>query len=250
MPSWNIHIAHAEAIMSDPRSAGFGIEDANAFLFGNYVPDIYVGFMVPDASFHIDYCVTHDAMVNAIPVPNADRFWDRNVARRRPASPAGASLAIGAWAHLVADRYYNGRFRAFCAEHEVPRGEALRKVKQGDFDLFGRSLSISATVDETPELVEAAGSFISYHIAPEDTHRTIEVANAIVRAGAANASGDEDFQLLSPAWLTGVFDECNERIATWLLAWRELEDAGCSCLSADIRAHAQLPLAAPDDFLA
>ena len=84
MPSWNIHTAHVERLLSQRTPDELGIEDVNAFLFGNYVPDIHLGFMVPDTTYRIDYCVTHIARPSMIPLPDADRFWDDCVARRRP----------------------------------------------------------------------------------------------------------------------------------------------------------------------
>ena len=247
MPSWNVHTAHAESILADSRFERFGIGDANAYLFGNYVPDIYVGFMVPGVSFHIDYCLTHDAAVEMIPVPFADRFWDRNVAHRRPKSPTGTSLVLGAWAHLVADRFYNGRFRAVRLEHAELDGDELRRRKQGDFDLFGRSLRISREVEVTPELLEAAQRFVPYHIAAEDVYRTIDVASAIVREGGAITAEDDEYRLLTPEWMAEVFDACNERIAIWLIAWQELEAEGHRCLAVDVRERLGLLPATPDD---
>ena len=70
----------------------FGIGDENAFLFGNYVPDIYVGYMVPDASCRVDYCLTHLACPNTIPLPQASWFWDIYVVRRPFPSAAAASV--------------------------------------------------------------------------------------------------------------------------------------------------------------
>ena len=143
MPSWNIHTAHVERLVSDCPAHDLGIEDVNAFLFGNYVPDIYVGFMVPDASMHIDYCMTHWANVGLIPIPDADKFWDMYIYKRRSKTPSGVSLALGAWAHLVADRFYNGTFLTFLETHDAPMGEELRIRKQGDFDVFGHTRQIS-----------------------------------------------------------------------------------------------------------
>ena len=42
MPSWNIHIAHAEGLLEDGGPFAGVVRDRNAFLFGNFVPDIYV----------------------------------------------------------------------------------------------------------------------------------------------------------------------------------------------------------------
>lgn len=47
MPSWNIHIAHAERLLKGGGSVARAVRDGNAFLFGNLIPDIYVGYMCP-----------------------------------------------------------------------------------------------------------------------------------------------------------------------------------------------------------
>lgn len=225
MPSWNIHTAHVERLLEGRVPEELGVADVNAFLFGNYVPDIYVGFMVPDASFHIDYCLTHMAEVNIIPVPDAERFWDDFIYHRRPKTDVGLSLVLGAWAHLVADQTYNRCFREFCETHEVPDGEARRKGKQGDFALFGHSLSISWCVESTPELVEAARRFLPYSILREDVEKSIVAANSIVRENA-QATADGEYLLLGADWMIETFNACNERLVSWLEAWQRLEQRG------------------------
>ena len=244
MPSWNIHTAHVENLLGARSPEALGIADVNAFLFGNYAPDIYVGFMVPDTTFHLDYCLTHHAGVHAIPVPDADDYWDSFVFRRRPSSPAGSSLTIGAWAHLLADRVYNGRFREFCKAHDVPRDDERRVGKQADFALFGNSLDISSTVKATPELLEAARDFCPYSVLPEDVARSINVADSIVwengrssaQRPAADTAGD-GYRLLSVEWMTASFAECNRFLVTWLEAWQRLEQQGRCASSADVRAE-------------
>ena len=247
MPSWNIHTAHVENLLAGRRAEDLGIHDKNAFLFGNYVPDIYVGFMVPKASFHIDYCITHFAAINIIPVPDADLFWDYYIARRWPTSSAGLSLALGAWAHLVADRFYNGWFRTFSVEHEVPKGEELRVRKQGDFHYYGNSLNISSSVSATPELLDAAWSFHPYRILAEDVERAVEVANAIVQKGDMPTTDQEGYTLLSAEWMASVFEACDERLFTWLSTWQSLAAEGRRYQAADVRAEASLPSAESDD---
>ncbi len=234
MPSWNIHTAHVERLLADCSPDTLGISDANAFLFGNYVPDVHVGFMVPDASYHIDYCITHFASPSVTPVPDADRFWDIYLGRRAIPDPSRLSLTLGAWAHLVADRFYNGWFRAFCKTHDVPTGEELRKCKQADFDTFGCSLAISSHVKVNSDLERAAQEFRPYSVLPRDVALSVEVANAIVdRSG--NPASEAEYLLLSDDWMHDVFAACDERLKTWLLTWRMLADWGESTLSADIR---------------
>lgn len=235
MPSWNIHTAHVEHLLAEHDARQLGISDANAFLFGNYVPDIYLGFMVPEATFRIDYCLTHMAVPNIIPVPNADQFWDDCVFKRRPESDAGVSLVLGAWAHLVADRMYNHRFREFCGSHEVPTGEELRIRKQADFAVFGRSLGITSRVQITPGLLDAAQKFRQYSVLPADVERTVAVADSIV-GGIRGRERCDEYQLLSQEWMTDTFAACNDFLASWLAAWVRLESDGKPASADDIRA--------------
>ena len=232
MPSWNIHTAHVERLLSEGAPLDFGIADVNAFLFGNYVPDIYVGFMVPDASYRIDYCVTHFARPNMTPLPNSDHFWDDYVVRRRADDPASVSLALGAWAHLLADRVYNGRVRLFCQTHDVPKGEELRVRKQADFDAFGRSLRMESRVQVTPELLDAACSFRQYEIKAEDVVRSVDVADAIVDRAGAESRGT--YQLLGEGWMNATFDLCGDLMAEWLRTWRRRASEGRAVRASDI----------------
>ena len=222
MPSWNIHTAHVEHLLGGRDPLELGIADTDAFLFGNYVPDIYVGFLVPDITYRLDYCLTHLARVNVIPLPDPDRFWDDFIYRRRSETPAGLSLALGVWAHLVADRFYNMRFRAFCQTHDVPEGETLRKAKQDDFDLFGHSLGISSHVQVTPELLEAAQNFKGYSILPGDVERAVAVADETVRVAAVEPDV-MSYQLLSAEWMEETFGMCDGYLASWLESWQRLE---------------------------
>ena len=69
MPSWNIHIAQAERLLARDGACARFVRDANAFLFGNLVPDIPVGYMVPGAP-HIAYRETH--FTEPVPIPKPD----------------------------------------------------------------------------------------------------------------------------------------------------------------------------------
>ena len=246
MPSWNIHTAHVEHLLSAHDAAELGISDTNTFLFGNYVPDIYLGFMVPGVSMHVDYCITHVAKISMIPVSNADFFWNQNIAYRMPKSPAGQSLTLGTWAHLMADRYFNGSFRTFWTEHDVELGDALRIGKQADFDLFGRNLGASTYVQATPELIQAAYDFNPYRILEQDVRLAVDMANTITREGGALPAHPDGYQLLSEEWLRDVFDACNDRLETWLLTWQRLMREGKRCHASDIREAAGMPPATPD----
>ncbi len=55
------------------------MRDGNAFLFGNLIPDIYVGYMVPGVVRPVPYRVTHFAKPEHIPKPRAGEFFDAYV---------------------------------------------------------------------------------------------------------------------------------------------------------------------------
>ncbi|QWT17745.1 hypothetical protein KPC83_00845 [Collinsella sp. zg1085] len=80
MPSWNIHIAQTEAVLERASSLARFIRDQNAFLFGNVVPDIMVGYMVPGIEEPLPYRVTHFANSEPIPKPREQEFWELYVA--------------------------------------------------------------------------------------------------------------------------------------------------------------------------
>ena len=138
MPSWNIHIAHVERLLAHPRWESFGVGDVNAFVFGNVVPDIYVGYMVPDATKKIEYKDTHITEAHFIPTPDASEFYRRYVAGKE-----ASEVTLGSWCHLLCDHYYNLRTIQYIDRVGVRPSEQTRIRKQGDFDLFGRSLEIS-----------------------------------------------------------------------------------------------------------
>ncbi|WP_019239386.1 MULTISPECIES: hypothetical protein [Enorma] len=86
MPSWNIHIAHAERLLAREGAVARTVLDRNAFLLGSLTPDIPVGYMVPGVEHPIAYRITHFAEPAFIPKPREQEFWDAYVV------PAAAAL--------------------------------------------------------------------------------------------------------------------------------------------------------------
>lgn len=204
MPSWNIHTGLVEHVLAPGDAASLGIRDANQFLFGNLVPDVYVGYMAPDVSHTLRYIDTHYGQPTHIPVPEVDRFWDDWIA---PAIGQGGvdDVVLGAWAHLLADNRYNACVRAFNEEHSIPSGEKTRIAKQGDFDLFGHSLGISTTVEVTPALIQAAERFPQYEIEAQDVERAVAADRAIVEA-SRRPPERTTYELLPRELIQEVFD--------------------------------------------
>ena len=102
MPSWNIHIAETEQLLERGGAVARTVRDANAFLFGNVVPDIFVGYMVPGIEHPIPYRVTHFAKPEPIPKPREGEFWDTYVAPQAEQLAKSGGL-VAATAHPVVE---------------------------------------------------------------------------------------------------------------------------------------------------
>ena len=206
MPSWNIHTAHVERLLREEGAEALGVRDVNAFLLGNLAPDIYVGYMVPDTTYRIDYKLTHHALREHIPLPRADEFWDFYVARHEHVS----DLTLGAWAHLVCDHVYNAHTRVYLERIGVAPGERARVGKQGDFALFGRTLDISLVPRVDDALLGQCADFGPYTILERDARAAVEAAEQIVRKNQLeHVSGTPDYQLLSADFFAAARDEAH-----------------------------------------
>ena len=75
--------------------------DANAFLFGNVVPDIFVGYMVPGIEHPIPYRITHFAKPEPIPKPREREFWDTYVAPQVEQLADAGGLMAGAKGPII-----------------------------------------------------------------------------------------------------------------------------------------------------
>ena len=184
MPSWNIHTAHVERLLDDVSLPELGVSDANAFLFGNLAPDIYVGYMVPDITRKIEYRDTHFADPGFIPAPDASLFY-----RRYVQSGEANDVTLGSWTHLLCDHYYNLRTIEFIDRIGVKPGEQTRIRKQGDFDLFAaRIVERNRTdhVDGRPDYSLLTAEFFANTFAEVD-----EVLRKALHAYASGADASE-----------------------------------------------------------
>lgn len=224
MPSWNIHTAHAEKLLADVAPGVVGVRDVNAFMFGNVVPDIYVGYVVPDISRKIAYTDTHVARPDFIPKPNAALFYERYV--RTALEPH--DLVLGAWAHLLCDHYYNLRTNEYIARIGVKPGEQMRIRKQADFDMFGRTLCISSVPKATDELIAQCAAFPQYAIEKADVLATIRVQQSIVRKNAdEHIEGTPTYSLLTPEFFSQTFAEVDAILKEALRMHAAGEDPTC-----------------------
>ena len=216
MPSWNIHTAHAEKLLAQYGAEALGVRDANAFVFGNYVPDIYVGYLVKPISVHIDYKATHLARKAYIPLPDHRRFW------RTYVEPYGADvpdIVLGAWCHLVCDHVYNAHTRSYIKKIGVKPGTITREGKQKDFAAFGHTLDISYRVEATDGLLAQAAAFPQYAIAEEDARAAVDAACAFVDDNRENHLDElPPMRLLTPEFFSAAFEEAHRTCAEGLLS--------------------------------
>ena len=221
MPSWNIHTAHVERLLDDVSLPELGVSDANAFLFGNLAPDIYVGYMVPDITRKIEYRDTHFADPGFIPAPDASLFY-----RRYVQSGEANDVTLGSWTHLLCDHYYNLRTIEFIDRIGVKPGEQTRIRKQGDFDLFGRTLEISLVPQLSESLVDQSARFPQYPIDKPDVRGAVDAAARIVeRNRTDHVDGRPDYSLLTAEFFANTFAEVDEVLRKALHAYASGADA-------------------------
>ena len=214
MPSWNIHTAHVEGLLAHDDLATLGIRDANAFLFGNFVPDVYVGYMVRSCSHKIRYRITHLAEPDFIPTPHFDLFAALYVD-----GLDASDVTLGTWAHLVADHIYNLHTSRYIQSIGVPAGEQTRIRKQGDFDLFGRTLRISLKPQVTEGLLAQAAAFPQYGLDAADVRAAAEAACDIVDANAERqVDGTPEYSLLTADFFAETSAEVSRVIRAGLAA--------------------------------
>lgn len=232
MPSWNIHIAHVERLLAEEGADALGIRDVDAFLMGNVAPDIYVGYMVSNATTRIDYKLTHLTMREHIPVPRCGDFWDFYCT-----NPTGygatevTDFVRGAWCHLVCDHVYNTNTRAWLEKLGVQPGEEARIGKQSDFADYGRTLQISLVPSVTDEVIAQCEAFPQYRIAPADARAAAKVAARIVEENRSeHIYGEPSYRLLTSKFFRDAGQEAHETMREGLL---KLVDASCESLTGE-----------------
>ncbi len=280
MPSWNIHIAHTQDVLAREGALAHAVRDQNAFLFGNLVPDIRVGYMVPGIAEPIPYRITHFAKPEHIPKPREFDFWAAHVVPlldTEPGVPVAAAsivdererinrihfperygaesagdardgagcpvcwrdvsgeaepapediasscrdMALGTWAHLLADNVWNTRVNEYLAAHGGKPSESFRIKKQSDFDWFGRTRALTLIPVASARLVAAAGRFAQYPISRDDVLATVGVAHETVRVNEG-AGEHPPYLLLSDEFFDATFAEVGD-----LLERLYRERSGC-----------------------
>ena len=219
MPSWNIHTAHVERLLAEEAPAALGIRDTNAFLFGNLVPDIYVGYMVPNPTRKIAYRETHFADPAHVPEPRYGEFFERYVVPSADNEGRVSDVLLGAWAHLVADHVYNAHFNQLLRRLGMQPSSEVRERKQSDFDIFGRTHDIHSVPVATPELIAQCAAFPQYEVAEADVHATCAVMARIVRDNAEHHVSEPVYDLLGASYFSVVPNEVDATIRAGLAAY-------------------------------
>ena len=226
MPSWNIHTAHAERLLDKLGPEALGIRDVDAFLLGNLAPDIYVGYMVPNATRKIEYKDTHFAEASFVPEPRYADFFELYAAPSADEDGRVSDVVLGAWVHLVADNVYNRHANAFIYGHGIQPGEQTRVRKQGDFALFGRTLDISRVPRPTAEVIVQCAAFPQYTIEEADVRATCAVMDDIVESNSAQHIKDTpDYSMLPADFFASTFEEAHALMRQGLVAYARGDEA-------------------------
>ena len=213
MPSWNVHLAHAERLLNEVGASACGVRDENAFLVGNVVPDIPVGFIVKDPVKQLKYTFTHLAVKNPIPLPRDDRFWSAYIEGRDEVD----DVTLGAWAHLAADYVYNLHTRAYLEKIGMEPGDEARTGKQGDFALFGRTLKLSRYVHVDEVVLRETAAFEQYSLPEVDVREAVGMCNFYVDENHREHLAElPELALLTPDFFATAWEEAHERIVAGL----------------------------------
>lgn len=218
MPSWNIHTAHAERLLHEDGAAALGICDVDAFLLGNLLPDIYVGYMVPDVTRKIEYQQTHFADPNFVPEPDYGHFIE--VYANPDEHGRVSDLVLGCWAHLVADHDYNQQVNTFIQAHGIKPCTETRVKKQADFDLFGKTLSISQAPNVTSDVLGQCATFTQYKLVDEDMLKAQAAMERVIEDNASQyIAGTPEYQMLGSDFFAATYEEVSRHIRRGLLAY-------------------------------
>lgn len=225
MPSWNIHASLTKDVLRDAPPLSLGIVNVNDFKFGNFLPDVYVGYMVKDISHTLRYIQTHFTSPEHIPIPGADIFWNTFIA---PYVDKGGidSLTLGSWAHLETDATFNRAVRTFNKEHGVQPGNETRIRKQADFHLFGNSLDMDITIKPSETLFESAQLFAQYPLQKEDVLASIAAFEKFKKQSKAEPMTNR-YLLLSKRFMEEAMQTARKNIEQKLRLYAaDVEKAG------------------------
>ena len=150
MPSWGIHLVTANEILKK-----IDIEDKNAFLIGNFIPDAE-RHVINDFSIFVPYDITHFPELQEVEgkldkLPNYINFFQKY------SNKMNTPLVLGYLIHLLTDYYWNRTTHlrytikdenGVCIALKLNNGSQIyadknirRKLKHNDFYLFENFLT-------------------------------------------------------------------------------------------------------------
>ncbi len=97
MPTWGVHLAVANKILEKKINI-----DKNSFLFGNILPDLQDGYLVPNISNIVDHKINHYDFSNGNCV--YENFY--NIYKLKFDNP----VILGYFTHLITDYCFNKKF--------------------------------------------------------------------------------------------------------------------------------------------
>lgn len=228
MPSWNVHIAHVERLLREEGAGALGVRDPNAFLFGNLVPDIYVGYLVSPITRKIPYRETHLADPAFVPYPRYWEFWRRFARPSADAEGRVSDVTLGAWTHLLADNVYNSHTNRYIERIGVAPGEETRVRKQADFASFGRTLDISLRPEVTQALLAQAAAFPQYQVFEPDVRAAVRAADEVVGENRReHLDGTPHYRMLDARFFSDTFEDAHERMVSNLREYATYGAMGC-----------------------
>lgn len=221
MPSWGIHLTIAKKLAEKLQ-----IEDKNAFLFGNLLPDVNNGYVIRDVSKLISHDITHyngqQGKLNDV-LPGCNMFYDKY--QEKLENP----VILGCLSHLYTDYYWNymtymkygifnqaGNFIGFrlndgkeiyCSQEES------RIIKTNDFKLFSSYVyqnRLLTPVEYQENLLNMAQEIEEVDISGNDIQNTISyIQNKLQNTNMYNNIREKSYyQIFNEEQLVKEIDNC------------------------------------------
>lgn len=192
MPSWSIHLSVAGKVYEKFHKR-YGWLGENEFLFGNILPDLFEGHVVPGLSCVVDDYSTHFPKQQTIkgvtiPIPDLKRFLEQYQDKLKN------SVIFGYYCHLFTDCFWNRFFfentlREKRKKDHLPQvilqtGEIrelpfqeVNAMKQNDFRIFCQHLSQTETIiypNFSNKILDEVKQIKEFNFTKKDIEKTID----------------------------------------------------------------------------
>lgn len=215
MPSWITHLATSHQLLKQ-----LPVQDKNAFVFGNIMPDILNNYLVKETSNHKDYEITHFTDIVTIhgisyQFPNPQKFW------KEYQSLKDNPVILGFYIHLLTDYFWNhttytNHFKKVDDHMEAIFADGTAKpmeyqdaihLKQADFAIFTQFLRREyplSHISYTPELGEYSKEIKENPLTKEDIQKTLQVLEQMLEP---KEEKEETYTIFTEAQLKQYFQE-------------------------------------------